>query len=102
MKKRLFFTLGEKRKTVVAMMLLVKNIFLFFLGCTYGLETQEELSIYPIIMPLIVPAQNEVYLCTSIDLSQTNETFYIRGFEPRVTDGKIHHMALAGKGLIKA
>ena len=55
----------------------------------------EELSIYPIIMPMIVPAQNEVYLCTSIDMSQTNKTFWIRGFEPKVTNPRIHHMALA-------
>ena len=57
---------------------------------------KEELSIYPIIMPMIVPAKNEVYLCTSVDLSQTNETFYIRGFDPKVNNGRIHHMALAG------
>ena len=56
---------------------------------------QENLSIYPVIMPMVVPARNEVYLCTSVDLSQTNETFWIRGFEPRVSDN-IHHMALAG------
>ena len=57
---------------------------------------QENLSIYPVIMPMIVPAKNQVYLCTSVDLSQTNKTFWIRGFEPRVSDGNIHHMALAG------
>ena len=56
---------------------------------------QENLSIYPVIMPMVVPARNEVYLCTSVDLSQTNETFWIRGFEPRVSDN-VHHMALAG------
>ena len=56
---------------------------------------QENLSIYPVIMPMIVPAKNEVYLCTSIDLSETNETFWIRGFDPRVSS-HIHHMALAG------
>ena len=57
---------------------------------------QENLSIYPVIMPMIVPAKNEVYLCTSIDLSETNETFWIRGFDPRVSNGYVHHMALAG------
>ena len=31
-----------------------------------------------------------------MDLSQTNETFWIRGFEPRISEGNIHHMALAG------
>ena len=56
---------------------------------------QENLSIYPVIMPMVVPARNEVYLCTSVDISQTNETFWIRGFEPRVSDN-VHHMALAG------
>ena len=56
---------------------------------------QENLSIYPVIMPMIVPAKNQVYLCTSVDLSQTNETFWVRGFEPRTSDN-IHHMALAG------
>ena len=60
-----------------------------------NLENQENLSIYPVIMPMVVPARNEVYLCTSVDLSQTNETFWIRGFEPRVSDN-VHHMALAG------
>lgn len=56
----------------------------------------ENFSLYPVIMPMIVPAKDEVYLCTSVDLSSTNETFYIRGFEPRVSNGRIHHMALAG------
>ena len=56
---------------------------------------QENLSIYPVIMPMIVPARNEVYLCTSVDLSKTNETFWIRGFDPRVS-ANVHHMALAG------
>ena len=60
-----------------------------------GKKEQENLSIYPVIMPMVVPARNEVYLCTSVDLSQTNETFWIRGFEPRVSDN-VHHMALAG------
>ena len=60
-----------------------------------NMENQENLSIYPVIMPMVVPARNEVYLCTSVDLSQTNETFWIRGFEPRVSDN-VHHMALAG------
>ena len=60
-----------------------------------NVENQENLSIYPVIMPMVVPARNEVYLCTSVDLSQTNETFWIRGFEPRVSDN-VHHMALAG------
>ena len=31
-------------------------------------DDKEELSIYPVIMPMIVPAKNEVYLCTSVDL----------------------------------
>ena len=60
-----------------------------------NVENQENLSIYPVIMPMVVPARNEVYLCTSVDLSQTNETFWVRGFEPRVSDN-VHHMALAG------
>jgi peptidylglycine monooxygenase len=72
---------------------------LAIIKCSICQDDAEQLSIYPVIMPMIVPAQNEVYLCTSIDLSQTNETFWIRGFEPRVTDGRIHHMALAGSVL---
>ena len=30
-----------------------------------NVENQENLSIYPVIMPMVVPARNEVYLCTS-------------------------------------
>ena len=57
-----------------------------------GSADSEELSIYPVIMPMIVPAKNEVYLCTSIDLSQTNKTYWIKGFEPKVKNPRIHHM----------
>ena len=57
-----------------------------------GSADSEELSIYPIIMPMIVPAKNEVYLCTSVDLSQTNKTYWIKGFEPKVKNPRIHHM----------
>ena len=70
--------------------------FLIVLSYTTTLCFSEELSIYPIIMPMIVPATDEVYLCTSIDLSQTNKTFWVRGFEPKVNNPRIHHMALAG------
>lgn len=73
-------------------------IFLLFAVSTcFAQESElENLSIYPIIMPMVVPAKDEVYLCTSVDLSSTNETFFVRGFEPRVSNGRIHHMALAG------
>ena len=57
-----------------------------------GSADSEELSIYPVIMPMIVPAKNEVYLCTSVDLSQTNKTYWIKGFEPKVKNPRIHHM----------
>ena len=78
-------------------MLSLIALFLQFLiiSKAENVENQENLSIYPVIMPMVVPARNEVYLCTSVDLSQTNETFWIRGFEPRVSDN-VHHMALAG------
>ena len=69
--------------------------FIIISNAEKNVEEQENLSIYPVIMPMVVPARNEVYLCTSVDLSQTNETFWIRGFEPRVSDN-VHHMALAG------
>ena len=69
--------------------------FIIISNAEKNVENQENLSIYPVIMPMVVPARNEVYLCTSVDLSQTNETFWIRGFEPRVSDN-VHHMALAG------
>ena len=78
-------------------MLSLIALFLHFviISNAENVENQENLSIYPVIMPMVVPARNEVYLCTSVDLSQTNETFWIRGFEPRVSDN-VHHMALAG------
>ncbi len=71
------------------------SIVLFF--CEF--VASEKLSTYPLIMPRIVPAKDEVYLCTYADLSQTNETFWIRGFEPKTAPGKIHHMAVAGSSL---
>ena len=67
---------------------------LFLLFITLA-KAKEELSVYPIIMPMVVPSKNEIYLCTSIDLSQTNETFWIRGFEPRVSKSNVHHMIVA-------
>ena len=60
-------------------------------------EDEQRLFLYPIVMPLVLPSINEVYLCTSVDVShEDNTSFWIRGFEPRVNSGIIHHMALAG------
>ena len=57
----------------------------------------EKLFIYPVIMPLVTPSKNEVYLCTSVDVSKDEEnSFWIRGFEPKVNNRVVHHMALAG------
>ena len=48
-------------------------------------------------MPLVTPSQNEVYLCTTVDVSKDKEnSFWIRGFEPKVNNRVVHHMALAG------
>ena len=70
-------------------------LFLLFITLATCKE-EEELSVYPIIMPMVVPSKNEIYLCTSVDLSQTNETFWIRGFEPRVSKShRVHHMIVA-------
>ena len=69
-------------------------LFLLFITLAKA-KAKEELSVYPIIMPMVVPSKNEIYLCTSIDLSQTNETFWIRGFEPRVSKSNVHHMIVA-------
>ena len=58
---------------------------------------EENLSIYPVIMPLVTPTRNEVYLCTTVDVSNFKEnSFWIRGFEPKVNNRVVHHMALAG------
>ena len=67
-------------------------ILLLLFGLSSLILGSEELSMYPVIMPMIVPAKNEVYLCTSVDLSQTNKTYWIRGFEPKVKNPRIHHM----------
>ena len=83
------------RGSSVKMLSLIALFLQFIIISNAENVEQENLSIYPVIMPMVVPARNEVYLCTSVDLSQTNETFWIRGFEPRVSDN-VHHMALAG------
>ena len=58
---------------------------------------EERLFLYPVIMPLVIPSVNEVYLCTSVDVSNDDKTsFWIRGFEPKVQNRIVHHMALAG------
>ena len=59
-------------------------------------EDEQELFLYPVVMPLVIPSINEVYLCTAVDVSYENMSFWIRGFEPRVNNGIVHHMALAG------
>ena len=59
--------------------------------------SDEKLFIYPAIMPLVTPSKNEVYLCTSVDVSKDEDnSFWIRGFEPKVNNRVVHHMALAG------
>ena len=58
---------------------------------------EERLYLYPVIMPLVFPTVNEAYLCTSVDVSNDDKTsFWIRGFEPKVQNRIVHHMALAG------
>ena len=61
-----------------------------------NVEHENDLFIYPVVMPLVMPSINEVYLCTTVDVSQGNTSFWIRGFEPRVDSGTVHHMILAG------
>ena len=57
---------------------------------------RETLSLYPVVMPLIMPSKNEVYLCTAVDVSEFKMSFWIRGFEPHVDNSTVHHIALAG------
>lgn len=73
----------------------MSSLLLLFITLLASSRGQEELSVYPIIMPMVVPSKNEIYLCTSIDLSATNETFWVRGFEPRVSEARVHHMIVA-------
>ena len=51
----------------------------------------------PVIMPRVVPSRDEVYLCTAVDVSQSDGEFWVRGFEPRANMRNVHHMAVAGK-----
>ena len=60
-------------------------------------KDEEKLFLYPVIMPLVTPSVNEVYLCTSVDVSNdAKNSFWIRGFEPKVQNRIVHHIALAG------
>ena len=61
-------------------------------------KDEESLFLYPIIMPSVIPLVNEVYLCTSVDVSSDGSLgkFWIRGFEPKVNHRTVHHMILAG------
>ena len=53
------------------------------------------LGLYPILMPQVFPALEEVYLCTMVDFSD-HATFWIRGFHPKVNSKIVHHAILAG------
>ena len=78
----------------------MKSVFflaILVIFCENGCAEKEMLSIYPLIMPRLVPAKNEVYLCTYADLSQTNETFWIRGFDPKITNGNVFVYIFMGK-----
>ena len=61
-------------------------------------KDEESLFLYPIIMPSVIPLVNEVYLCSSVDVSSDGSVgnFWIRGFEPKVNHRTVHHMILAG------
>ena len=52
-------------------------------------------GLYPVIMPRVFPAVEEVYLCTMVDLSQ-HDSVWIRGFHPKVNSKVVHHAILAG------
>ena len=64
-------------------------------GTRTGFE-EEQLSVYPVLMPRVVPSHDEVYLCTVVDVSAADSAFWVRGFEPRASMRNVHHMALAG------
>jgi peptidylglycine monooxygenase len=77
---------------------MLRHVFVTFLTIAYLLHVAlcEDLGLYPVIMPRVVPSSEEVYLCTMVDVSQYNGTIWIRGFHPKVNVNSIHHMILAG------
>ena len=54
-------------------------------------------GLFPVLMPRVFPAVEEVYLCTMVDLSQ-HDAVWIRGFHPKVNTKVVHHAILAGCG----
>lgn len=54
---------------------------------------------FPLLMPMVHPAQEESYLCTPVRLSDT-QTFYVTGFTPNATAHTAHHMLVKRPALI--
>ena len=67
------------------------------LYCAFNTLSDVLTFFMPVIMPRVVPSRDEVYLCTAVDVSQSDGEFWVRGFEPRANMRNVHHMAVAGK-----
>ena len=50
---------------------------------------------FPVRMPLVTPTVDEVYLCTQVYIGH-DTPYWLTGFTPISTPGKVHHMVLAG------
>jgi len=58
-------------------------------------STTEDRGQFELLMPNSKPMEPETYLCTTIRLD-TNNTYYITGFNPKADMGTAHHMLLFG------
>lgn len=53
----------------------------------------ESSNTYPIRMPGVNITQDEVYLCTGVEVGAENR-YWVSGFSPLVTPGTVHHMGV--------
>ncbi|XP_054090273.1 peptidylglycine alpha-hydroxylating monooxygenase isoform X2 [Zeugodacus cucurbitae] len=62
-----------------------------------GLNSVEQTSRFPLLMPKVVPNKPELYLCTPVKVDYTT-SYFIVGYEPNATMNTAHHMLVYGCG----
>ncbi|XP_038208251.1 peptidylglycine alpha-hydroxylating monooxygenase [Zerene cesonia] len=71
------------------------KVLIFIVSLNIRVVFSYEVDTYDFLMPNVYPHRDELYLCTPIRISPT-QNFYIVGFKPNATMHTAHHMLLYG------
>ncbi|XP_059085874.1 peptidylglycine alpha-hydroxylating monooxygenase-like [Tigriopus californicus] len=69
------------------------SICLTFLGFIPAIQGEE--AHFPLLMPRVLPENEESYLCTPLRINE-DQSYFITGFNPNVSTHVAHHMLIYG------